>query len=1531
MYGNRKKRRIYSVFMILLIFQLCFGMPGILSEEVYSDELDKDKLDIPGNIQTSATVNTIALKWNPVAEAESYDIEINGSVTEGIEVNEHIFEGLESNTEYVIRIRAANEEQLSEWSDPLVCKTFEAKNDALETNSDPENDITVTEYVYGVTEPVNPIPGEEQLTFDGNGLLGEYYNNISLTDLALRRIDHEINFDWGFESPDAAIKGNTFSVRWTGKVQPRYSGKYNFYTLANNGVRLWVNNKLIINNPLSLPNKESKGTIKLLAGEKYDIKMEYYEFLGKAKAVLSWSSKDQKKEVIPQSQLYSPLMAPDDIKAVPSITSISLKWNEAPGAQSYDIRFNNEMIDSIDSTEYMLENLAAGTEYNISIRSVYSFGTSDWSKDIKISTLEDQEAVQGNGNGLTGEYYDNIIFKKLIFKRVDRQINFDWGNGSPDPSMKKNTFSVRWKGKILPQYTAKYTIYLYSDDGAKLWINGKELIDYWKPHSSKEGSATIELIASEKYDIEIEYFNINKEAKIVLYWSNPYEGKTIIPMEQLYTKPDIPANVNITAEGSDIILSWDNTPGAETYELEADGAVIDNIADSQYVHKVLPNTEHKYRVRAVNEVSSGDWTEIFAKVSAPATPENLSAVADTTNIQISWDAVEAATGYDIEVDGNIIDNSSSTSYVHDGLNTNTKCTYRVRAKNENGAGAWTEMLVKTTLPDTPKNLVLDPASYAITLSWEDIPGAIGYDIEADGIVIDSAFGTAYIHKGLQPMTEHSYRIRAKSDAGIGYWSLPMSEITKVGVPENIDTISTSRTITFRWDPVTGAERYEIELDGVICNNDSETVYEYVDLIPNSAHEYRVRAINDIGNGDWSELRTKYTAPDIPGNIIAVSTSTSIELTWDAVEAAAEYDVEVQGTPIDNGNNTTYSQNGLNPNTQRTYRIRAKNENGIGDWSSIIAKSTLNGIPVNLSTVSTETSIKLLWDAVAGAAGYDVEADGVVFESILLNEYSLSDLAPNTSHNLRVRAKNEAGSGDWSALITAYTLPNAPTITAAEASETSIKIAWIKIDEVMSYDIEADGLIIDIGEANEFIHQNLLPNTEHIYRVRAKNGSSISSWSEAVKKLTLPDVPQNLSATATSSSVGLAWDKVEGAIKYEVEADGIVIAAVAENKYLHENLTPNKEHIYKVRARSEAGAGKWSEEARAFTLLGVPSNIKYTATSTAITLTWDEADGVDAYEIEADGAIFEKGLEIKYEHTSLMPNTIHLYRIRAKKAGATGAWSEYATAKTLLASVAEIKAVSTNTAIAFTWTPVGDAESYDVEADGNIVSGIIEPAYKLEGLVPNTPHTFKVMAKSAANTSDWSAVIIKYTAPDVPANIKTESTTSTIKTVWEAVYGAVGYDIEIDGAAIDNGVNLSYLHGELAPNTKHIYRVRAKNEHEVGPWSQEIAGTTEPELTFNCSEDSLFNFVIAAPKMEEIAERSITVTYNAEELEAVDLCAATAKQDIEIGEIQGTNLEVREFTPGTIVFSLKDPSKAIMNAVKFKAKINGQSKIIYVIE
>lgn len=140
----------------------------------------------------------------------------------------------------------------------------------------------------------------------GNGLIGAYFTNKTLTGTAkLTRIDKFVNFNWSTGSPSSLIPKDAFSSRWTGYVVPKYSQVYTFYTLSDDGVRLWVNGVQLVNNWTNHASTENKGAISLKAGKRYSIKMEYYDNAGGAVAGLFWSSASQAKQVIPKAQLYS--------------------------------------------------------------------------------------------------------------------------------------------------------------------------------------------------------------------------------------------------------------------------------------------------------------------------------------------------------------------------------------------------------------------------------------------------------------------------------------------------------------------------------------------------------------------------------------------------------------------------------------------------------------------------------------------------------------------------------------------------------------------------------------------------------------------------------------------------------------------------------------------------------------------------------------------------------------------------------------------------------------------------------------------------------------------------------------------------------------------------------------------------------------------------------------------------------------------------------------------------------------------------
>lgn len=145
-------------------------------------------------------------------------------------------------------------------------------------------------------------PGSQIPNPNGTGLLGVYYDNADFTAPTAARVE-AIDFDWGLGSPAPGVVPEIFSVRWSGQVVPRYTDVYDFLTVSDDGVRLWVNGVLIIDNWTDHAPTEDRGSIALAAGQRYDIIMEMYDSGGGAVARLLWSSSCQLKEVIPASHL----------------------------------------------------------------------------------------------------------------------------------------------------------------------------------------------------------------------------------------------------------------------------------------------------------------------------------------------------------------------------------------------------------------------------------------------------------------------------------------------------------------------------------------------------------------------------------------------------------------------------------------------------------------------------------------------------------------------------------------------------------------------------------------------------------------------------------------------------------------------------------------------------------------------------------------------------------------------------------------------------------------------------------------------------------------------------------------------------------------------------------------------------------------------------------------------------------------------------------------------------------------------------
>jgi beta-glucosidase len=127
--------------------------------------------------------------------------------------------------------------------------------------------------------------------------------------------------------------------------------------------------------------------------------------------------------------------------------------------------------------------------------------------------------VEGtNRTGMRGEYFDNMnLTGKPVLTRVDSVVNFNFGTGSPAPGIPVDHFSIRWTGKIIPPDTI-HRIGISTDDGGRLSIDGKLLINDWRDHAEEPRSVHVELIPGKEYDVVFEQYDDALGAAARLTW-----------------------------------------------------------------------------------------------------------------------------------------------------------------------------------------------------------------------------------------------------------------------------------------------------------------------------------------------------------------------------------------------------------------------------------------------------------------------------------------------------------------------------------------------------------------------------------------------------------------------------------------------------------------------------------------------------------------------------------------------------------------------------------------------------------------------------------------------------------------------------------------------------------------------------------------------------------------------------------------------------------------------------------------------------
>ena len=167
------------------------------------------------------------------------------------------------------------------------------------------------------------------------------------------------------------------------------------------------------------------------------------------------------------------------------------------------------------------------------------------------------ERTEMAGKGLKAEFFKNTKLEgPPVLVRVDSLIDFNWEDNPPAPGIDKDGYSVRWTGYLMPPVSRPYTLYTASDDGVRVYIDGKLVINNWTNHGTTVDSAKLILLAGKSYNIKVEYYEDGGDAVMILGWDLP---------EDAIQKQMVTDAVKV-ATGADVAIIFAGT--SDTYESE---------------------------------------------------------------------------------------------------------------------------------------------------------------------------------------------------------------------------------------------------------------------------------------------------------------------------------------------------------------------------------------------------------------------------------------------------------------------------------------------------------------------------------------------------------------------------------------------------------------------------------------------------------------------------------------------------------------------------------------------------------------------------------------------------------------------------------------------------------------------------------------------------------------------------------------------------------------------------------------------------
>jgi hypothetical protein len=393
-----------------------------------------------------------------------------------------------------------------------------------------------TENVAVVVPPTPPTATPNPIT----EWRAEYFDNPDLSGSPeVVRNDAGIDFDWGTGSPAPGVPVDDFSVRWTRELTfPE--GNYRFYALVDDGVRVWIDDTLIIDHWQD-GNAATYSTDRNVNSGAHEITVEYYDRTAGALAQVGW----QKLEGYPD--WMGEYFDNPDVNGVPVLIrndpNIRFSWGpDSPAADvpadgfsarwsrrlNFDEGFYRFSVLVDDGVRLWIDGQLLIDQWRSSDPQTYTaeLYLTDGDHDFRVDYFDLRFDAQirlsweevAELSGWKAEYYDNDdLDDDPVLIRNESEIDYDWGRDAPAPGVPTDGFSVRWTREVNFE-AGRYRFETTSDDGVRLWIDNTRLIDDWADGRERDNEVEVDLPAG-AHLVRLEYYDYTGGAEVRLDWA----------------------------------------------------------------------------------------------------------------------------------------------------------------------------------------------------------------------------------------------------------------------------------------------------------------------------------------------------------------------------------------------------------------------------------------------------------------------------------------------------------------------------------------------------------------------------------------------------------------------------------------------------------------------------------------------------------------------------------------------------------------------------------------------------------------------------------------------------------------------------------------------------------------------------------------------------------------------------------------------------------------------------------------------------